>query len=398
MITAAPRRLALLVSSTLLCFVLQACAPQVAAQVDTETRSFTHSVPAMAGDAVRLSNLAGSVEIVAGSGGEVVIETTVHANGGSDAKTAVLLEGMRWEKLDDRGDERWVLTYPVGEYDTFHYNPGGEGSARRSWSSSTTTRYRGERVKMQTSRSGSSTPTLYADLRITVPTGLTFELENAVGPIGARGVHGGDWTLDTGSGDVGLEEFAGQLMVDTGSGDVVLGTVRGETVVDTGSGDVEIAELIGNGRLDTGSGDVRVRRVAAGTLVADTGSGDVYLAEGEAGRLELDTGSGKIRVLGVEIGTLLADTGSGDIVVESSLAGADRLDLDTGSGDVRILAGDDASFDVGFDSGSGELLVRYDDAELRRSGREVVGARRGSGTPTIRIDTGSGDALIAPAD
>jgi hypothetical protein len=40
--------------------------------------------------------------------------------------------------------------------------------------------------------------------------------------------------------------------------------------------------------------------------------------------------------------------------------------------------------------------VGYDDATLRRSGRKVVGARRGNGQTVIRVETGSGDCVITP--
>jgi hypothetical protein len=48
------------------------------------------------------------------------------------------------------------------------------------------------------------------------------------------------------------------------------------------------------------------------------------------------------------------------------------------------------------DTGSGEVEVGYPDAELRRSRREVIGARRGSGRTQVLVDTGSGDVVVAP--
>lgn len=368
------------------------CAPAVSALVSTETRTFSHTIPAGEGDLVRLANLAGTVELVAGGRGELVIEAVIHAAGKDAAETQKLLEGMRWDLYKGSGKPTWTLTYPIDRYSTFHFNDPGP----TRFIGTTNTKYRGKKIHLTTSTSG-SVPTLYADLKITVPAGQRLFLENSVGDIHG-GSHEGSFSLSTGSGAVDLEAFAGDLNVDTGSGDVTLGTVRGETDVDTGSGDVEIGELVGNGRLDTGSGDVRVRKLAAGRLVADTGSGHVYLADGSAGQLDLDTGSGDVRVIGVEVEEIKASTGSGDIAIESSLAGAKLLDLDTGSGDVRILAGADASFDIAFDAGSGDLVVQFDDAELRRDGRDVIGARRGSGQPRILVDTGSGDCLLSPAD
>jgi hypothetical protein len=64
---------------------------------------------------------------------------------------------------------------------------------------------------------------------------------------------------------------------------------------------------------------------------------------------------------------------------------------------VEIVAGPDASFRVVADQGSGELSVGYSDARLEHRGRKVVGAARGDERTRIVIDTGSGDARIAPA-
>jgi len=70
--------------------------------------------------------------------------------------------------------------------------------------------------------------------------------------------------------------------------------------------------------------------------------------------------------------------------------------VDTGSGDVRVLGGPGASFDLEASQGSGDLLVGYHDAQLRKDGRKVVGARRGDGRTKIRCETGSGDCEIGP--
>jgi hypothetical protein len=63
---------------------------------------------------------------------------------------------------------------------------------------------------------------------------------------------------------------------------------------------------------------------------------------------------------------------------------------------VRVLAGPAASFDMEASQGSGEVIVGYRDAQLRRDGRKVVGAVRGNGRTKILCDTGSGDCEIGP--
>ncbi len=362
-----------------------------------QTRAFTQEFPA--GATVRLANLAGHVEIVPSRGPKVVVEATVHGD------NRQLIDGIKWvQARDSKGRAEWALSYPVKKHRSFHYpRPERKGQESSdlpeflSWLEDggfSSSHYLGEKVRIYPKKR-SGVPTLYVDLKITMPAGADLAVRNVVGA-----TRGGDLdgalVVDTGSGDVRINAFTGSLGVDTGSGDVRLGAVRGETDVDTGSGDISVGRLVGNGNFDTGSGDVQVEQVAAGKLAADTGSGNVVVRGGSVARLLADTGSGDVRILGVEMEELNADTGSGDVTVESSLAQAKRLVIDTGSGDVRIVAGPGASFDIDSDQGSGDLSVGYADASLRKDGRKVVGARRGDGRTQIRVGTGSGDCSIRP--
>jgi DUF4097 and DUF4098 domain-containing protein YvlB len=63
---------------------------------------------------------------------------------------------------------------------------------------------------------------------------------------------------------------------------------------------------------------------------------------------------------------------------------------------VKILGGPDASFDLTADQGSGDIEVGYADATYKKSGREIVGAKRGDGRTRIVVETGSGDCIIQP--
>jgi DUF4097 and DUF4098 domain-containing protein YvlB len=312
---------------------------------------------------------------------------------------------MKWVRSKDtKGRDEWALSYPVDDYTSYHYPQGGarkEPEPSGFWSLffesgfSSSVTYRGERVRVRGTKR-SSDPTLYADLRIALPAGSRVAVRNAVGTVNGSGALEGALAIDTGSGGVSLASYSGRLLVDTGSGRVVIGTAKGETTIDTGSGDVAVRSLVGNGSIDTGSGSIVIDSLSAGKLSVDTGSGDVTVKSGDVGRLLADTGSGSVKVLGVELEELVADTGSGDVVLRSSLGKARKITAETGSGEVRIVAGPDASFDIVTDQGSGGLRVGYPDAVLRRSGRKVVGAKRGAGRTTIHVATGSGDCSIGP--
>ncbi|HWM91073.1 MAG TPA: DUF4097 family beta strand repeat-containing protein [Thermoanaerobaculia bacterium] len=367
-----------------------------------QTRAVRQAFPAKADAELRIANLAGRIELVRAQGNQVVVDATIHAQGDSARETQGLLQGMKWVKAEDRqGREEWTLSYPVDDYDGFAYPRTGKKSSEDSWflgwlesKGHTSTTYRGEKVRIYNDRT-SSAPILYADLKIALPAASNVVVRNVVGAV-RGGQLEGTLTVDTGSGRIEIASYDGQLNLDTGSGDVVLGSARGETSIDTGSGDVVVRRLVGNGKVDTGSGDVVVEKLSAGRLYIDTGSGDVTVREGSAGRVIADTGSGSVRVMGVELEELEADTNSGDVVIHSSLAQATRISADTGSGDVEIHAGPNASFDIESDQGSGDLVVDYADAQLRRSGKKVVGAKRGSGKTVIRVETGSGDCVISP--
>lgn len=371
---------------------------------EPQTKAFRQAFPA-GQDEVRLANLAGRIEIVRGAGRETVVETTVFAETSSAAETQRLLQGMKWVKSHDKkGRAEWALSYPVEKYRSYSYptrKKDGDSelpaflSFLEDMGQSVTT-YRGERVRIYNAKRA-SVPTLYANLRITLPAGANLAVRNVVGPVRGGDLEG-TLSVDTGSGGVQITSHTGQLLVDTGSGDVILGSARGETTIDTGSGDVIVKRFVGNGSIDTGSGDVTVQKISAGRLAIDTGSGDVSLQDGVAGKLVAETGSGGVRVIAVELEELAADTGSGDITVQTSLAKARRVTAETGSGDIRIRAGANAQFTLASDQSSGDLQVGYADAVLRKEGRKVVGAKRGDGRTEIRLDTGSGDCSITPKD
>jgi DUF4097 and DUF4098 domain-containing protein YvlB len=374
-----------------------------AVQAAEQTRALHQVFPAGAGE-VRLENLAGRLDIVPGQGHEVVVDATIHGDADSTAETQRILAQMKWVKArDKKGREEWALSYPVEKYRSYSYPQDHEKerdselpaflSFLNNWSQTRTT-YRGERVLIYTQKH-SSAPVLYADLRISLPAGSNVAVRNVVGAVQGGDLNG-TLSVDTGSGQVQIASHSGQLTIDTGSGNVVVGSAKGETKIDTGSGDVVVRKLVGNGTLNTGSGSVTVSQVSAGKLAIETGSGDVTVQDGVAARLIADTGSGGVKVLSVEVEDLAAETGSGNVTVQSSLAKAKKIKAETGSGDIVIKAGPDASFNVDSDQGSGRLVVNYADATLRKDGRKVVGAKRGTGLTAIHVETGSGDCTIGP--
>lgn len=316
-----------------------------------------HRVP---GSEVAVYNLAGAVEIVPGSGSEVVVHVM---RGGKDA--GQLEVGVR----EVEGRQSLIIRYPA---DQVIYPELGRGSRTqiRVRSDGTFFGDRGSSNTREVRITGSGSGLeAWADLRIEVPRGRDFALFLATGETNLQGVNG-SVLIDTGSGAVHARASAGDLSIDTGSGAVTVQGFEGDLDVDTGSGSVEVHDVRGDHiRIDTGSGSVVGSRLGATSVEVDTGSGAVDLQGVSAPDVAVDTGSGS-----VEVGLL------GDV---------DRLEIDTGSGSVTIWVPATVGAEVEMDTGAGGIDLDLP-LEVREARKDYVRGVLGDGRGRIHVDTGSG--------
>lgn len=314
------------------------------------------------GDRVAIYNLAGEVQVVPGSGSEVVVTVSP---GGADASRLTVEVG------DIRGQATLRVVYPG---DRIVYARPGGGRYR------STVQIRGdgtfgggmggERVEIA---SGGSGLEAHADIRVEVPQGVAAAVHNAVGPAEARGVRG-------------------DLALQVNSGSITVMDVTGDVELDTGSGAVRAEDILGSLEVDTGSGDVTMARVAGPRVFVDTGSGSVEGSGVKTDRFEVDTGSGRIEILDLGSPDVTVDTGSG--AVELEITGpVERLEVDTGSGSVTLRVPSGLNAQVEVDTGSGGIDVDLP-IEVRTSRRDYFLGRAGDGTGRIVIDTGSGRVRI----
>ncbi|MDH5758398.1 MAG: DUF4097 family beta strand repeat-containing protein [Gemmatimonadota bacterium] len=330
----------------------------------------------LSGDEVAVYNLAGHVEVVRGSGSDVVVHVTL---GGSDAGDlrveAGALGGRATFRVIYPGD---AVVYPaLGRGSRTNLDVRADGTFGGG--------HGGDRVEIRGSGRGVEA---WADLVVEVPAGKDVEVRLAAGPLEIRGVRG-DFDLHTGSGSVQGADVSGALKVDTGSGSVVVAGVTGTLDVDTGSGDADVTAVRGDLTVDTGSGSVTVRDVVGGAVDLDTGSGDIDASGIEATSLRADTGSGDIDLGGVSSPMVVLDTGSGDVTV-TLLRDVDRLDVDTGSGSVTVRAPESLGGDVEVETGSGGIDFDLP-LQVRSFRRDRIVGTLGDGDGRIRISTGSGN-------
>lgn len=298
----------------------------------------------LSGDDVAVYNVAGEVEIEAGTGSSVVVEVRrMGADAGDlridrrtvDNRSALIVRYTDDDVVYRGGSWRGNATLNVREDGTFF--------GRRRGST--------DRIRVKSSGSGSEA---HADLRILVPAGRSVSMFLGVGRITAHNVSG-DLNLDVASASVSTSRTRGALNIDTGSGSV---TVSGA------EGDVNI---------DTGSGSVRGDGVTAGLVHIDTGSGSVELRRVASRDVRVDTGSGRVAV------DLTAD--------------AERVRIDTGSGSVRLAVPADFGAELTVDTGSGGIDVDVP-ITVRRKSRDRLEGRIGDGRGDVEIDTGSGSVRI----
>lgn len=313
----------------------------------------------LGGSSVAIYNLAGEVEVVRGTGSDVVVSLT---RGGGDA--AELSVDVR----QVRGRETLIVHYPSDE---IVYDRGQRGSFN------STLRIRddgtwgggidgGDRVRVSSSGNGLEA---HADLRVEVPDGRAVAVFLAVGEASARGL----------SADVEL---------DLGSGAVEVSEVRGDVLVDTGSGGVRVSGVEGELEVDTGSGSILIDGVRGPALTVDTGSGRVDVSDVEADIVEVDTGSGSVDLLRVSAEDVVVDTGSGSVEVEL-LSAVDRVEIDTGSGSITLRVPTGVNAEIEADSGSGGVDVDIP-LQLRTQRRNYIRGTLGDGRGRITLDTGSG--------
>jgi lia operon protein LiaG len=309
--------------------------------------------------------LAGEVELVAGSGRDVVVDVEFRGEdagrlsvdvGGIRGRNALRVRFPSDEIVYDRGRaSRYRSQMTVREDGTF-----GGMSARG-----------GRRVRITGAGEGLEA---HAILRVEVPEGR-------------------DVAVFVGAGSIVARQVEGSLELDTKSGSIIAEGIGGVVSADTGAGDITLTDVAGSVLADTGAGDIILSGIAGESVEADTGSGDIEGRGVRAERIEFDTGSGSIEVDAIEARVGRVDTGSGSI--DLGFVGEVRdLEVDTGSGSVTLRFAQALNAEIEIDTGSGGIDVDLPDVVRtggdRRSWEGIAGNGRGS----ITVDTGSGSIRL----
>lgn len=182
-----------------------------------------------------------------------------------------------------------------------------------------------------------------------------------------------------------------ELRIETVSGDVAVHDLRGEAEITTVSGTVavdgkaervEVAAI--DGRVDVTGAPERVE--------VSTVSGAVTIA-GAREEVEAESISGAITLRDVALGRLDLNSVTGAIAIAGSF-GEGPLRVDTHGGSIDLAVPSRGPLEIVVDSFSGEIVDRFDAAEVRVRGTHRRGLGRGGAT--LRINSFSGAVTIGP--
>ena len=327
---------------------------------------------ALRGEKVAIYNIAGRMEVVAGTGSDVVVELTP---GGRDADQLRVdtgpLRGESTLRVLYRGDHVVYPALPFGRRTRVRVLPDGTFGERGKSGDGILSWLRNP-GGVTVSGSGSGFEA-HADLRVSVPPGQRLDVHVA-------------------AGEASVTNVAGEIFVDASYSAVTADGVRGRLGVDVGSGDVSVRNIAGDLDLDTGSGGVRVAGVKGRRISIDTGSGSVEGDDLTGETLLVDTGSGHVSLQGVRAPDIKVDTGSGGVDMQL-IADVRSMLVDTGSGGVTLGIPSSLGAEIEVDTGSGGVQSDVPVQLIRRDGSYFLG-KLGDGDGKIRIDTGSGGVRL----
>ena len=325
----------------------------------------------IAEDELAIYNLAGEVQVEAGTGGAITVQVT---RGGADAAKLKVLGGER------DGSETLRFVYPG---DRIQYGPMSAGSSTQlrvkddgTFGDSHDREGRKQEGRQVTIAGSGGGLDAHANLRIGVPLGRRLDLHLAVGKVAVTNVNG-ELSIDVASAPVTTTNTRGELDIHVGSGPVQVTQARGDLEVSTGSGAVTTSDVRGESiSIETGSGEVTASSIRSNDLSINTGSGNIQVTGLIAPRVSLETGSGSVTAdISGEVWNVSVQTGSGDVTLKVPPTLAAEVDIETSSGDIET------DFEVA----------------VTRHARDHMTGRIGEGGGKIDIETGSGGIKLVKA-
>lgn len=336
----------------------------------------------LSGQEVSVYNLAGTLQIVAGTGTSTEVEVT---RVGRDSRELT---------ISTPSPSSLRVIYPRDEISYPGHARGSESSVSVSEDGAFGDTRGGRTVRISSGdRAGAGALHAAADIVVRLQPGAGLTARTAIG-------------------DTRIQNVGGALNVRNTAGNINASGTRGPLDLRTASGKIEVVDAGGAITLRTASGSIDVENAQGTELRARTASGAITATSIRATTVELGTASGRIRADGIASDSLQLATASGSIAARSAVAADVRarsssgsldiqldgtvraVQLRSASGSVRLQlpSGSDVALELRSASGS----VRLDaPAQIAESRRGYTSATLGSGTGRVSATASSGSVRVS---
>ena len=198
-----------------------------------------------------------------------------------------------------------------------------------------------------------------SDLRVTVPAGVSVNVDTVAAQVQVRGVAGRE---------LSIESVSGRVDAQTGAAEVAIETVSGDATIQAQSRELTVESV---------SGDIRVRGALAERVELEAVSGSI----------ELDSsGSAKHVAAGVV---------SGDVTLRTGLQSGARLTAESLSGDVEVILPANSSAAIAASSFTGTIKSDQGEVETEEHGPgSSLSLTLGRGDARVDLETFSGDLRL----
>lgn len=167
-------------------------------------------------------------------------------------------------------------------------------------------------------------------LHVRVPRGVDVDVDVVSANANLKDLVGGEISVDSVSGSVGINAQSPEIKVDAVSADVELAGHAQQVDIETVSGDIRVPSVANAAAAESVSGDIRVTGGPFMDVEASTVSGDIQVSGGMSPNGQID-----------------AESMSGDIELTLPAGTSAVLDAETFSGDIRSTFGDAETADHG---------------------------------------------------
>lgn len=201
------------------------------------------------------------------------------------------------------------------------------------------------------------------EVTVELPAGSEIHGGTGLGDLDATG-RIGPVRYKSGSGHLRFDR-TGELHLDTGTGNVVVDQVDGNAEIATSSGRVRLGTVTGTSVVKNSNGTTTIES-AGGAVRARAANGDITVEHAESG-VEAKTANGSIRVLDAARGALTLETAMGEIEIGIRAGSAAWLDVRTRFGHVRNEMAEAAAPDGATDKVEVRASTSVGDITIHRS-------------------------------